>query len=42
VIVLKTGALFRAGEGAALDAGDFSGEDILHESAMRGPSAGPG
>jgi hypothetical protein len=33
VIVLKTGALFRAGEGAALDAGDFSGEDIEHAAS---------
>ena len=34
VIVLKSGALVRAREDAALDAGGFSGEGIAHESAM--------
>jgi hypothetical protein len=40
VIVLKTGAWFRAGEDAALDAGVFSGEGVLHGRSrdMRGPS----
>ena len=33
VIVLKSGSVGRAREGAALDAGVFSGEGIVHESA---------
>src|SRR5205823_4983399 len=34
VIVLKSGSVFGVREGAAADAGRFSGEDIEHESAM--------
>src|SRR5690606_179869 len=34
VIVLKSGASFRVREAAPADAGGFSGEGIVHESAM--------
>ncbi|HWL15568.1 MAG TPA: hypothetical protein VNR00_08185 [Opitutus sp.] len=39
VIVLKSGSLVRARERAPADAGELSGEGIVHGSAMAAPSA---